>query len=460
MRWRFMGMVMVITALVLIVQTVPLAQYLRTVELDRLVTGLERDAFVLAGRAEEALESLDAAELAAVSDAALEYRAAGGGRVVIVDTNGIAQVTSDDDQSAVGGDYSSRPEIEQALSGTISSGSRFSTTLGEELVYVAVPVLSGQDIIGAVRLTYSEAVVDEEVGERLQVIEIVALLTLIMAGIAGIVFSGTVTRRLSVLTATTERLAAGDLSARAEPKAGAPELVRLARSFNRMADRLSGLIDEQRAFAADASHQLRTPLTALRLKLERARDLIESDPPGAAARLAAAELEADRLVTIVEGLLALGRAGASVSPVVTVDLGAIARERVEQWEPLAAEGGVDLTIAGPTSVSVLAVPTGVDQMIDNIIDNALAVSREGDQIRVIISAGDRPTLAVLDDGPGMSDDELARAFDRFWRGGTTTPGTGLGLAIVAELARASGAEVKLARREPHGLAATLTFDPA
>ena len=460
MRWRFMGMVMVITALVLVVQTVPLAQYLRTVELDRLVTGLERDAFVLAGRAEEALESLDAADLAAVSEAALEYRSAGGGRVVIVDASGIAQVTSDDDQSAVGGDYSSRPEIAQALSGTISSGSRFSTTLDEQLVYVAVPVLSGEDIIGAVRLTYSEAVVDDEVGERLRVIGLVALLTLIMAGIAGIVFSGTVTRRLSVLTATTEQLAGGDLTARADPKAGAPELVRLARSFNRMADRLSGLIDEQRAFAADASHQLRTPLTALRLKLERARDLIESDPPGAAARLAAAELEADRLVTIVEGLLALGRAGASVSRVIAVDLAAIARERVEQWEPLAAEGGVDLTIAGPTSVSVLAVPTAVDQMLDNIIDNALAVSHEGDQIRVVISAGDRPTLAVLDDGPGMSDDELARAFDRFWRGGTTTPGTGLGLAIVAELARASGAEVSLTRREPRGLTATITFDRA
>jgi signal transduction histidine kinase len=460
MRWRFMGMVMVITALVLVVQTVPLAQYLRTVELDRLVTGLERDAFVLAGRAEEALESLDAAELAVVEDAALEYRAAGGGRVVITSIDGTALVTSDDDESALGADYSSRPEIAEALAGTISSGSRYSTTLQQQLVYVAVPVLSGDEILGAVRLTYDESVVDVEVGQRLRVIGIVALLTLLMAGIAGIVFSGTVTRRLTVLTATTERLAGGDLTARADPTSGAPELVRLARSFNRMADRLSGLIDEQRAFAADASHQLRTPLTALRLKLERARDLIASDPDGAAERLAAAELEADRLVTIVEGLLALGRAGASITAGTAVDLGAIARERVEQWEPLAAESGVALTVDGPSSVAVRAVPTGVDQMLDNIIDNALAVSHEGDSIRVIIANGERPTLTVLDEGPGMSDDELARAFDRFWRGGTATPGTGLGLAIVAELARASGAEVALTRREPRGLAATITFDPA
>lgn len=460
MRWRFMGMVMVITALVLIVQTVPLAQYLRTVELDRLVTGLERDAFVLAGRAEEALESRDPADLQMVAEAAAAYRDAGGGRVVITDRDGIALVTSDDDESALGNNYSSRPEISEALAGTISTGSRFSRTLQEQLVFVAVPVLSGDDVLGAVRLTYAESVVDQEVSGRLQVIGIVALLTLLMAGIAGVVFSGTVTRRLSVLTATTERLAGGDLSARADVDGGAPELVRLSRSFNRMADRLSGLVDEQRSFASDASHQLRTPLTALRLKLERARDLIDSDPEGAATRLAAAELEADRLVTIVEGLLALGRAGVSVAPAVPVNLAEIARERVDQWEPLASEHGITLTLDGPSSVRVLAVPTAVDQMLDNIVDNALAVSRDGDTIRVVITAGEHPTVSITDDGPGMTDDELARAFDRFWRGGTASSGTGLGLAIVAELARASGATVALERRTPRGLTATITFDPA
>lgn len=457
MRWRFMGMVMVVTALVLLVQTLPLAQYLRTVETDRLITGLERDAFVLAGRAEEALESLDAAELASVADAAQTYRAAGGGRVVITAADGTAVVTSDDDESAVGGDYSTRPEIAQALGGTIATGSRYSTTLAEQLVYVAVPVVSGERVLGAVRLTYPAGVIDEEVAERLRVIGIVALLTLVMAGIAGVVFSGTVTRPLRVLTAASERLAAGDLAARAENGRGAPELMQLSSTFNRMADRLSALIDEQRAFAADASHQLRTPLTALRLKLERARELIDVDPAGASDRLAAAEQETDRLVTIVEGLLAVGRAGAPTVRPVPVDLAAAARSRVEQWEPLASESGVRLQVEGVQSIIALAIPTAVEQIIDNLVDNALAVSREGSTILLRVTDGDRPTVSVIDEGPGMSDDELARAFDRFWRGSTTTPGTGLGLAIVAELARASGAEVTLQRGEPRGLIATVTF---
>jgi signal transduction histidine kinase len=460
MRWRFMAMVLVITALVLIVQTVPLAQYLRTVETDRLITGLERDAFVLAGRAEEALESLAEEDLASVAQASQDYRDAGGGRVVITDATGTAVVTSDDDESAVGGDYSTRPEVAQALEGTIAAGSRFSQTLGEDLVFVAVPVISGEDIVGAVRLTYPASVVDEEVAERLSVIGIVALLTLAMAGIAGVVFSGTVTRPLRVLTAATERLAAGDLAARAETSRGAPELVQLSSTFNRMADRLAALIDEQRAFAADASHQLRTPLTALRLKLERARELIEANPAGAADRLAAAERETDRLVTIVEGLLALGRAGTPTARPVPVDLAAAAHDRVAQWEPLASESGVRLEAEGADRAAALAIPTAVEQIIDNLVDNALAVSPEGSTLRVVVTAGERPALSVIDEGPGMSDDDLARAFDRFWRGSSTTPGTGLGLAIVAELARASGAEVMLRRGDPRGLIATVTFLPA
>jgi signal transduction histidine kinase len=457
MRWRFMGVVMAITGLVLLVQTVPLAQYLQQVEMDRLTTSLERDAFVLAGRSEEALESTDAEEWETVEEAARAYRDAGGGRVVIVDDAGVAQVTSDDDQSSVGGDYVTRPEIAQALNGSIASGSRFSMTLQQQLVYVAVPVLSGERIVGAVRLTYPATSVDETVNGRLGVIGLVALVTLVIAGLAGLIFSGTVTRRLGVLTSTTERLADGDLAARADASAGPPELVRLAVSFNRMADRLATLIDEQRSFAANASHQLRTPLTALRLKLERTRDLVDVDPEGAAARLAAAEAETDRLVTIIEGLLALGRAGSTTVPVEAVDLAQIARDRVEQWQPLAAEGGVNISISAPPSLTVPAIPTALDQMIDNLIDNALAVSPAGSSLEVTVLAEPLPTLAISDRGPGMSDAEIGHAFERFWRGDSSTPGTGIGLSVVAELARASGATVGLARRDGGGLTATIRF---
>jgi len=139
------------------------------------------------------------------------------------------------------------------------------------------------------------------------------------------------------------------------------------------------------------------------------------------------------------------------------DLGAVARTRVEQWEALAAESGVEVRVEGAPSAGVLAIPTAVEQIIDNLLDNALAVSAEGTVVRVLVTGGERPSVSIIDEGPGMSDEELARAFDRFWRGSTTTPGTGLGLAIVAELARASGAEATLRRGDPRGLVATVEF---
>ncbi|KQV25919.1 MULTISPECIES: ATP-binding protein [unclassified Microcella] len=458
MKWHFIGVVMAITGIVLLVQLLPLASYLQQVERDRLTTSLERDAFILAGRSEEALESGVGAD--ALGEAAHEYRETSGARVVVVDRDGRAIVTSDDDQSSLGGDYSTRPEIADALGGSVATGSRDSETLSTSLLYVAVPVISADSVVGAVRLTYPSAVIDETVRGRLGVIGSVALITLLISGLAAFVFSASVTRRLTALTASSERLADGDLSARADPMLGAPEIRTLARSFNRMAERVSTLIEQQRSFASDASHQLRTPLTALRLRLERARELMANDPEAAADRIAAAEAETDRLVAIVEGLLALGRAERRDDLVITVDLAAIARDHVEQWRPLCAELGVDLRVAVPAqpAIPVRAIPGAVEQIVDNLVDNALEVSPPGSTLEVRVDGGANPTLRVRDDGPGLSDDEIARAFDRFWRGRSATPGgTGLGLAIVQELASSSGARVRLGRRAERGLDATVEF---
>ena len=137
-----MAALMGIALLVLLVQDIPLSNYLRQVETDRLVTSLERDAFVLAGRSEETLEtppaSADAAgsaaAAAALTTAARGYRDSGGARVVIVNAGGVAVVTSDDDQSIVGDSYASRPEIMGALGGQITSGHRYSDTLKIDLL--------------------------------------------------------------------------------------------------------------------------------------------------------------------------------------------------------------------------------------------------------------------------------------------------------------------------------------
>lgn len=461
MKWRFMAALMAVTLLVLLVQGIPFTAYLQQAERDHIVTSLERDAFVLAGQSEEPLETAITADYTALIATARRYHAAGGARVVVVDSRGIAVASSDTKNSTVGEPYASRPEIASALSGQLVSGQRYSHTLQMELLYIAVPVFDGTKTVGSVRLTYPAQVVTDAVNERLRFLGIVALTSLIVAGILGFVLSATVTRRLKLLQQATERLAEGELGVRADENSGGRELRLLSRSFNTMSERLRILIEQQRTFAADASHQLRTPLTALRLRLERARELLGSDPEGAVERLAAAEAEADRLGNVIEGLLLLSRTEASSAPVTTLDLAAIARERITQWQPLAQESLIRIHYEGPVSAPVLAVATAPEQIIDNFVDNALAASPDGSTITVrVVKAGPDTILHVLDEGPGLSEVERNRAFDRFWRAASDSEGSGLGLAIVAQLALASGAAAHLAPRPGGGLDASVRFTSA
>ena len=156
MKWRFITALMSVTLLVLLAQDIPLGFYLQQVEHDRIITSLERDAFLLAGRSEQALETLATEDDSELIQTVKNYRDAGGSRVVIVNKEGTAVVVSDDDQADLGTSYLNRPEIAEALSGKISTGHRFSATLNQELLYVTVPILSGSEILGAVRLTYPD----------------------------------------------------------------------------------------------------------------------------------------------------------------------------------------------------------------------------------------------------------------------------------------------------------------
>lgn len=458
MKVRFMAAIALVALLMLLVQDVPLAFYMHQNEQNKVTGTLQRDALVIAGRSQTALWKSSASAVSALSGVAASYRKSGGARIVIVNGTGKAIVTSDDDQAKIGQNFSNRPEFAQALAGNIATGTRFSSTLNESLLYVAVPVFNGDIVIGAVRLTFPAQTVADAVNSQLWVLGLVALITVALAGIAGVILSRGVTRRLSALEAATQKLADGDLAVRADDEHGAPELRSLARSFNEMSARLDALLKLQKSFASDASHQLRTPLTALRLRLERASELIDTDPAGAAERLHAAERETDRLSNIIEGLLRLSRAEASNIPVATYDLAELARDRVEHWRALAHECSVDIAIDTPASAPVEAIPTAIEQIIDNFVDNALAVSPPGSAIAVSVLVDEKSvTLSVCDSGPGLRSDEYIRAFDRFWRASSETEGSGLGLAIVAQLAHASGAHAELRPALPHGVDARVRF---
>lgn len=455
MKTRLIAAMVGLTAFVLLVHDVPLVGHLWNVERDRLVTRLEVDAFTIAGRSALALAELDATgttDVSGISDLLQNYSASTGGRVLVTDEEGLA-VASSDEESVNGRNYSTRPEIEGALAGVPTIGDRESVTLGIDLVYVAVPVIVGDEVLGSIRITYPSSVIDDRVTSRLGGIVAAAVVSILVAVAVAFVLANTVTRPLRRLTDTTDRLEQEDFSVEADEESGPAEIKSLARSFNRMRSRLGGLIERQRGFAGDASHQLRTPLTALRLRLEQVDMALETDPASARDKLDAALRETDRLHDLIDGLLALARAEAKNDQIVTVDVSRIVHERVESWSALSAELGVSIVADTADGLTVRAMDGVLDQILDNFVDNAVEHSPAGTTVEIVGRAeGDQIAVGVLDRGPGMTPEQCARATDRFWRApDAPAGGTGLGLAIATRLAEACGGSIEVRPRDGGGL---------
>jgi two-component system, OmpR family, sensor kinase len=303
------------------------------------------------------------------------------------------------------------------------------------------------------------------------------LAAVVLGAVAGVgfVLASSVTRPVRTLEEGAQDLARGDLSRRVPVDAGPPELQSLAATFNHTADRLQRLIESHRSFVADAAHQLRSPLTALRLRLET----IDPDPDSQlAVKIDAAVAEVDRLSRLVDGLLVLARAVETEPATSAIELGPILAKRVEHWRPLCQAKGVvldleldaelepDAVSAGPESVRGLvaqAVPGTIDTALDNLIDNALGLSPEGATIQIRAKRrGGELAVDVIDQGPGMTEGQLARAFDRFWRApdNKARRGSGLGLAIVADLMAANGGRAELIPSPEGGITARLTVPRA
>jgi len=421
-----------------------------------MVAGIQRDAFILGGASEDALAAGDPQAQADLQTSIDIYRLRTGARVVITNGKGVAVAVAGD-EARRGGNYLSRPEIAAAVEGSPTAGRRPSTTLGGDLVYVAVPVLSGARTVGVVRLTYPASTIDDRVFHKVRGILVVGVISLIATALAAALIAATIVRPLRRLERATEHVAAGDFESRASVDEGPPEIRGLAASFNTMTERISSLVERQRSFAGDASHQLRTPLTALRLQLERAAVNIDTDPAAARGDIEAAGEETERLQRLVEGLLMLARADQGNMAIETIDVAGIVTERAAIWAPLADERGVTLTANTQPSVAARAVPGALEQIVDNYIDNALNAGRAGNEITVSAGCeGGWATIHVTDRGPGMQTDQLQHAFDRFWRSSSAShDGSGLGLAIVRQLAEASGGEVSLANRSDGGLEASV-----
>ncbi len=328
----------------------------------------------------------------------------------------------------------------------------------DKALVVTVPA-SAHD---AVQISYPTGAIDEEVWEIWKVRALLALGILAVAAFWGAVAVRRLTRPLRELHAMAGRLGDGDLAARA-PVTGPPEMQTLARTLNSGAERIESLIAAQQVFVADASHQLRTPLTALRLSLDNIADGVDDATVREDVEQAASEVV--RMSRLVNGLLVLARADARSSGTEPVGLPEVIERRLAVWRPEAAEHGIRFALTGAYDAepSVSAGPGHLEQVLDNVLSNALAVSPDGATVGVDVQASPGAIVVeVHDEGPGMSADERARAFDRFWRGRGLTggSGSGLGLAIVKQLVTDDGGSVVLDDAPTGGLCVRISWQPA
>ena len=356
--------------------------------------------------------------------------------------------------STVGTSYASRPEITSALRGKGVQTQRASHSLGQEILATAVPVVRHGSVVGAVRVTQSVAAVQRAVNTTVTKLALVAGTVLLLGLLAGAVIARQFARPLRRLEVSAKRIQGGDLSARA-PVEGSSEQRSLSRAFNAMASRIDELLSAQREFVADASHQLRTPLTALRLRLEEARANGVGD--SVRAELDAATVEVDRLACIVNELLVLSQAEAAEHVGERLDLARAIADAAERWRPEAQVRGIEIDTVEEGSKPATCRRADLDRALDALIENALSYSPSGGAVTLASVDG---RIEVRDRGPGLKPGEEDLVFERFHRGGAARAavnGSGLGLPIARALARSWHGEARLRNREGGGALAVLEF---
>lgn len=304
---------------------------------------------------------------------------------------------------------------------------------------------------GQLELTFSTDPVQNRVSARWAIIAAGVLTVAIALMFATFPLTQWALRPVHRLDKEARRLADGHLDAELTPLKGAPELQRVADSFNEMARRTAAAMHRERAFVASASHHLGNLMTPLRLR-------IETMPSSEVERMEVlAELE--RLEIVSQRLLDLHRAEEDLAEALPVDVGEVVDDLLPLWEAATAALGISLRREGSAHAWATAVPGAIEEVLDNLMDNSLKYG-EGSPITIGVVRGLRHVrLIVRDEGPGLSAADLTRAQARFWRGGgqQNKPGSGLGLAIIDALAVRCGGTFDLRSTPGRGLEGVLTL---
>ena len=359
--------------------------------------------------------------------------------------------------------------LQTALDGSQSQPEVVAGADGRDQLVVGFPIRRGVatgTVCGVAQLSTSMAPLDSVLQNQLVLLAVGSAAALLVALIAGVLITGRTLRPLRRLTLTARQLAGGDLRARSGVEGRRDEVGTLARSFDEMAARIEESFAAQqeseqrtRRFIADASHELRTPVTALKGYIDVIRRGATPDPAALDAALEAMGREAERMRVLVLDLLTLARLDAhrQAAPE-TVDLSAVVARALDEGVP-----GMPTALHRELASGVLATTdlNAVVTIVRNLLANAVKYAPGAAQTWRTWTAGDRAHLSVRDEGPGISALDLPHVFERFYRGEKTRAreegGSGLGLSIVQGLARAQGGDAGIASVEGEGTTVTVWF---
>jgi signal transduction histidine kinase len=332
-------------------------------------------------------------------------------------------------------------------------------------VVLARPIGTGTRIVGVVALRVSVARAAADVAAAWTLILVGAAAAAAGFVLLALGLARWVLRPLARLERGVSSMAAGRRDTHVPRAGGPPELRALTDSFNQMSEAVAAATRRERELVADASHQLRNPMAALRLRVDTLASSVSADGTTGYRSLAA---EVDRLESLLDGLLTLAsadqgtdRPGSDEQPWCRPD--EVIAARAAAWAPAAARTGTRLVSEQPDPPTPVACPESeLAQVLDVLLDNAIRYAGSGASITMRVEpTGAQSTLTVADDGPGLSDTDRHRATQRFWRAaGQAGSGTGLGLAIAERLVTARAGTLRVEANHPRGLAVRLTLPNA
>lgn len=443
-------------------------QRLQAAAIEQAEHNLELEAFVIADTLREPLDKWTKGKKSdgrSPESLVRSYAQSTGGRVTVTDAR--LQVLFSSDERVPLHREENHPEFFAARAGWEQHDIRWDEWSGEERLFVAAAVTEeDRKVIGFVQLSIPMAPIYAQIRQTWMSLFAAGSVVVLVTALVSMLLAHQIAHPVKTLTAVTEEIAAGRLEQRVTP-AGPDEIQRLGRAFNRMAERVREMLARQRAFVANAAHELRSPLTSLRLRLEMLQTHAQGDGELTRHYLRQMEREIDHLRRLVDHLLALSSLDEGERlPQFPLDLAPLLYELADEMGPLVQQAGLDLHVDVPPHLPpIVANAEQIRIAIRNLLDNAVKYTPANGRITISAWADNGVVqISVADTGIGIPAEALPHIFERFYRVDKARSrrqgGAGLGLALVRAIIEAHGGQVEVRSQPGKGSIFTLHLPAA